>query len=565
MKKMNKTNKTINDYYQAEMQLLNDAVQDFCEVHPAQGARLNLDARGASDPHIERLLEGSAHLHARIKQQIDFGVHHVSEALVRQLAPQYLTPYPSMTIIEYTCPNNRLIKSQTIPAGISLDSRPVGDEKTCCKFTTTQGLTIHPLRLVSVENLPGLKSLQLTLKLNEGVDVASLKIEDLPFYINGSAEVVAHWYYYLTSKISKITIKHEGGEEQFVGEQAHVSCMHFHDFQSMLPPLPRHIHAFELLSDYFQFPEKFCFVKLKMLNQAIRSHTFKIIIEFSETLDNMRASNELLKLHCVPASNVFSTHCEPIRYSQRHSEYPLVISRDQPVSKNLLAIKQVSGINKQGLLRIDLFDFHQSSFTSSGQGHYRLSQCRENENNQRSRLIFSGSMPKEMHISCDVYASNGYYPWQYLPAKALHVKDDRVLCQLEASNLIKPSRFYPSLFNSQSASNILSSVHLKFQMLADPLYLKKILHLHDGSEQSSEQIEAINAIELKSFNRLNRGMITRGVTFSLTIDETVFSTLPKLYLLGTVVHHFIQHFAPLNTKVETTFKMMTSGRFFEWK
>ena len=109
--------KSLEYYYQAEMELLDVALQNFARQHPDVAGRMKLDSR-SRDPHIELLLHGSAYLQARVKEQIDLGVHHVSESLLRHLAPQYLMPRPSKTIVEFSSLKNQLIFPEIIPAGV---------------------------------------------------------------------------------------------------------------------------------------------------------------------------------------------------------------------------------------------------------------------------------------------------------------------------------------------------------------------------------------------------------------------------------------------------------------
>ena len=51
-----------------------------------------------SDPYVERLLEGSAFLNARVQLRLDSEFPRFTERLLEIVYPQYLAPIPSMTV-----------------------------------------------------------------------------------------------------------------------------------------------------------------------------------------------------------------------------------------------------------------------------------------------------------------------------------------------------------------------------------------------------------------------------------------------------------------------------------
>ena len=91
----------MREYFEAEMRLLHEAAQEFAQAHPEQARMLNLNELRDRDPYIERLLEGMAFLTAHVRQRIEESEAAVSEQLLAHVCPNQLTPYPSTTILAF--------------------------------------------------------------------------------------------------------------------------------------------------------------------------------------------------------------------------------------------------------------------------------------------------------------------------------------------------------------------------------------------------------------------------------------------------------------------------------
>ncbi len=561
------TKSTIKDYYQTEMQLLNEAAAVFAKTHPHEAARLNMDSVYDGDPHIAILLEGSAYLNARVKQQIDFGLGHISEALIRQLAPQYITPYPSMTVVQFSSLDQRIADIREIPAGVKLRSAPVGEEQTECEFSTTRAVDILPLQLTACrsEQLSAdSSSLRLSFQFNEGLDPAAIKGLKIPLFINSTPDVACVWQDFLSNKVRDVTIRGPNESAYSIGAQQRLTAMHFHYHDTMLPQLSRHIKAFELLTDYFLFQEKYWFLQLDLSSIAFKETVFELNIEFSEPLTDLRLHSDLFKLHCVPAVNLFKTTAEPIRYRDNQSQYPLTVAHGQSNSKQLLAIVQVSGFKRQSSEAITLVDFYQQTNWMSKHGHYRLSDLMMKEDECQYALSFSGSDMQDMHISCELLAFNVHYPRHFLYPGSLKLSDERIPALVAATNLIRPSRYHRNELTQNYVARVLSLVNARLESFANLEHFKQMLQLHDWAAKHRAQIQAIESVAFKPWNRLKKGVVVRALVFDLTIADAGFSSFSQLQLFARVLHHFICYFAPLNTQVQTQIETFPSARQIQW-
>lgn len=556
--------KSIQDYFLAEMQLLNERMQSFAERHPKRATEMGIDSLSDRDPHIERLLEGSAYLQGRVKQQVDLGVHHVSEALLRQVAPQYLAPRPSQCIVEFSSPRSPLSERETIPAGVKLFSDAVGEEQTRCEFRTLQATTIQPVQLLKIENdAIDKSSLCLKLALNEGVSPGSIQLDQLTFFIDVNPPLASLWYYYFTKNVMEINL-HQDEKTRRLGGQQQVKGINWLDYDSPLPITGAHTKAFSLLDDYSRFPERFLFIRLQLPELSLCKSSFEITIKFNKHLPSYREKTPFLKLHCVPAINLFSSQCDPIRYHKNQSRYPLILDHSKPASQCLFAVTQVNGIKKHNSEVTKLKDYFAGAHLSEKNAYYRFSQIKELPDFMISHLTFSGDLDDDMYMSCDALACNGYYPREYLRPGTLFLKDEALSTQLQATNITQPSRYHHPIFDSRYAVRVLSGVHAQFNQLENVAYIKYLMHFHDEFNQLTQEIEALKAVQFKPFNHLSAGMVKRGITCKITIQKNSYHALADLHFLGCILHHFLRSYAPINTRLETIMQIVPTGEQLYW-
>jgi type VI secretion system protein ImpG len=145
-------------YYEAEMRYLREAGKEFAKAHPDRARMLNLDRVGDRDPYVERLYEGFAFLTGRLQQKLDDELPELTEGLVSLLWPHYLRMIPSLSVVELMPLDEKLQKTETVPAGVPVRSAPIptpvasGAQGTTpktvqCVYRTTQSVALQPLRL----------------------------------------------------------------------------------------------------------------------------------------------------------------------------------------------------------------------------------------------------------------------------------------------------------------------------------------------------------------------------------------------------------------------------------
>ena len=134
-------------YFDAEMRYLREAGKEFADAFPDRAAQLNLDKPGAQDPYVERLFEGFAFLMGRLREKLDDDLPELTEGLVSLLWPHYLRTIPSLSVVELVPELAQMKRSELIAQGFEVLSQPIGPQRTRCRYTTTQDVTLRPLAL----------------------------------------------------------------------------------------------------------------------------------------------------------------------------------------------------------------------------------------------------------------------------------------------------------------------------------------------------------------------------------------------------------------------------------
>ena len=88
-------------YYQKELAFLRKQGIEFAKKYPKVARRLGYNQGGSEDPHVQRLTESFAFLSSKIHQRLDEDLPELMEALLRNLAPQFLYNYPSSCIVSF--------------------------------------------------------------------------------------------------------------------------------------------------------------------------------------------------------------------------------------------------------------------------------------------------------------------------------------------------------------------------------------------------------------------------------------------------------------------------------
>jgi type VI secretion system protein ImpG len=406
------------EYYERELAYLRQLGGKFAEKYPRVASRLLLEPDRCDDPHVERLLEGFAFMAARVHLRIDDDFPEVTSALLGIVAPHYLRPIPSMSVVECQVDpeQGKQTAGQTMPAGTMLATKRLVDGQPC-RFRTAYGVDLWPFtvsecewrqpeRLSDPVRMPGsVGVLRLQLQCARDVLFNQLNPARLRFHLTGEANVVHTLYELLCRNCVAILVrnpKQRGGKAVPI-PASKLRAMGFEEEESLLPYPKRSFDGYRLLQEYFTFSEKFLFFELMGLEAIAAAECgeqAEILFCFSR-FERPERNQDLetgvaartLRLGCTPVVNLYSQVAEPILVTHTKHEYQVIPNARRQEMMEVHSIDEVMAANtsRRESIRLEpLYSYRFQARKDSGRVYWNALR-RRNEVGERE--------PSTMHLS----------------------------------------------------------------------------------------------------------------------------------------------------------------------
>ena len=347
-------------YYNRELRAIRRLAGEFADAYPKVAARLRVTPEAVDDPYVERLLEGVAFIAARVQQRLDDELPEFSETLLDMLAPQLLSPVPSMTTLRIAPPP----ESQgpvKVDRGLMVETEPVRGEPV--RFTTCHDVTVWPLAVESfrLSGLPiaappnnrvqgAMAVLRITLRTTTPeVTFAKLGLDRLRLHLRGVGAQAALLHELLCTATLGIALADSPADPRptLLGPEC-LQPAGFAPEEAALPWPNRTFAGYRLLTEWFAFPEKFLYLDFTgleartLLQDSDRLDVFVYLSRAMPELERMVGA-ENVALGCTPAINLFPQRCEPIALDGTQSEWMVVPDARRP---GALEIYTVDGVRE---------------------------------------------------------------------------------------------------------------------------------------------------------------------------------------------------------------------------
>ncbi len=327
-------------YYERELTFIRQMAGEFAAKYPKIASRLLLETDRSEDPHVERLIQAFAFLAARVHHKIDDEYPEISESLLHVLYPHYLSPIPSMSIVQFVLDPERgkLTSGYKIDKNAALYSQPVNG--TPCRFRTCYPVTLWPVEVASahLDSLDGLRDfprtaasvVKLNLRCLGGAKFSALELDALRFFLHGEPALVHALYEALCNNSCGVQLRdpNKKGAPPTMLSKGCLQPAGFGPHEGMLPYGPRSFLGYRLLQEYFSFPDKFLFIDLLELNRAASAGA-EDQLEILIFLDRgpkfeQPVTKDTFRLGCAPVVNLFEQIAEPIRLNHAQTEYRVI-------------------------------------------------------------------------------------------------------------------------------------------------------------------------------------------------------------------------------------------------
>ncbi|CAG8863310.1 hypothetical protein PS627_00246 [Pseudomonas fluorescens] len=570
-------------YFDAEMRYLREAGKEFAHAFPDRAAQLNLDKPGASDPYVERLFEGFAFLMGRLREKLDDDLPELTEGLVSLLWPHYLRTIPSLSIVELAPDVEQMKLSEVIGAGFEVMSQPIGPQRTCCRYTTTQALTLRPLALESLRlahEPDGRSLLRMRFACGALTDWTHIDLSDLPLYLNADAALASALHQALTMNTQAIHVR-LAGQAGRVRLEGHFAPKGFSDNDRLWPKGESAFSGYQLLLEYFAFREKFMFVTLCGL-ERIELPTGTPWFELDVVLDApwshaVAPATEHLRLHAVPVINLFPLEADPLGLKPLQNEYLLRPLRLQDGHTEIYSVDQV--IASRNALREEYVPF--TSFRHQGgmlrdeaPGRYFHTRLKRGAHGLHDTWLILGgegfnhdALLAGQSLSLRLTGTHGQLPRKALQSTVLDSVVVSTQTSLRVRNLCAPTLpCYPPN-RDRFHWRVLSHLGSNFlPMLDSAEVLRGTLALYDwtASEMNKRRLDAIVEVTHHLIQRFEKGFLLRGVDIEVTLDSNGFSGEGDISLFGEMLNRFFALYADIHLCNQLTLILQPTGKCLRW-
>jgi type VI secretion system protein ImpG len=577
-------------YYERELTYIRQLAAEFAEKYPKVASRLVLERDKCEDPHVERLLEGFAFLAARVHLKIDDEFPEITESLLQIVYPNYIRPVPSMSVVEFQLDpdSGKLTTGLKIDRHSMLYSKPVGGVP--CKFRTCYDTTVWPIKVTAAEwKTPdrlrpavrasdSVAAVRLELRCGPDTVFPALEMDELTFYLSGEGALVFKFYELLASRLTRILIRdpRPGSQVPTIAlDASQLVPLGFEEDELLMPHVRRSFVGYALLHEYFTFPEKFLFFKLKGLREVWEAGfegSAEIIFLFSRFEGEGRReilesgiSPQMFRLSCTPIVNLFPQTAEPLLLDQKKYEYSVIPDIRRMNATEVFSIDEVTSYNsstQEAVKFLPFYSFHQGIADNRYRAFWIASRRPSSRRNDIGTDMYISLLDLSMrtvHPDTDSLTIRTTCTNRDLPAR-LPFGAESGDFDLENNgpieriiSLVKPTMPLRPPTGKDVQWRLISQLSLNYLSLVSEgrEALQQVLALHNftGSAFARKMIDGIIRVESKRhFARMlsEYGVhFARGTRVEIEFDEEQFVG-GGVYLFASVLEQFLGHYVHVN-------------------
>ena len=607
-------------HYENELAFLRDMGAEFAAAFPKIAGRLGMEGVEVLDPYVERLLEGTAFLSARVQLELDMQFPAFTANLLEIIYPHFLAPTPSMTVVgfEPDIGNSGVKDGFLLKRHTRLRSRQIEGEQTACIYRTAADITLWPIEVAEAEyidsrgglvaagvsrDIPARAGIRLRLRRKDGEKISALKLDKLLLHLTGQGSDPWNLHETLATRVTALVGRSTDRRDPWtqVLPAGTSRPKGFGQDEAMLPTPRRSFDGYRLLQEYFALPQRFHFAELSGVNPALRRAVgpeVDIYILLSEAMPDAGASvrRENFVLHAVPAINLFDRAFDRVHITTTDTEHYVTPNRTALLDYEVYSIHSVSGIGTTGETDIAFRPFYSATdITAAGETHptYYTIHRRMRQRNEKERLrgVRTSYLGSEVYLtlvdgnqapysaSLSQLAVTGLCTNRDLPLllstagkDAFHLPDGGPVMSI--STLVAPSRPRPTIAQGDTAWRLISHLSLNYLSIADAgnggAALRELIGLYAPANDRivAKQLEGVRGVATRPIVRRMTDEVlstaVRGLEIKLDFDESFFEGAGA-YVLGSVLERFFRKYVTINSFTETVLTTQQRGEITRWR
>lgn len=609
-------NKEFLDYYRDNLSFFRKLSAEFASEFPKIASRLDLNALECQDPFVERLLEGTAFLTARIEKKLDEGYPRFINSILQSVCPQVLSPIPAYTNLKADLSSQVRAdgRSVLLPLNTAF-TRNVNHNRSTVTLQNLIETSLHPLsiteaRLASRDfEITALteqgygSALYMELSCQGSASFDSISQDFLDIYINLSEDDASKLSELLLCNTDSIYLKRDDGRFVRLHDVFMEPTMMSHRENALQKANPGP-YGIELLSLYMSCPDCFKYIRVRGLFKAItRALTgrksgnctlcFVFNREFDSALEN-KMHSEPLMLNVFPAVNLFARRSNRIRLDKKYEE-ALSADLTNPLDYEIYSVDHLEFFDSSNKAIFNAYPFFSGNFLADADSHSsnffsinrRLRQSGLNAGKRTPYIKseafvsvsgedFKSYMDAPLQFSAQCYCTNADLCLFLNPNDTFVCSDSEKIS--DASIVSRISKPRPPLVTGESDDDLkkLSFVLMNLSsMLTDTpekaLYtLKQIVRafspvsLNETSRLASAIMDLACTPEV--FRSITKGCVyfENGYNLRLTLSEKRLEGT-GLFTFGSVIAHMLLDYCPLNMPMNIEINSDTRGHVLTCK
>ncbi|SAL23641.1 type VI secretion system baseplate subunit TssF [Caballeronia telluris] len=358
-------------HYNTELAHLREMGAEFAQQFPKIAARLGMSGIDVADPYVERLLEGTAFLAARVQLKLEEEFPRFTQQLTHVVLPQAACPTPAMLIArlapDLASPN--LAEGFTVPRHTALFASRAPGQTTSCEFRTSADLRLWPIELTEARYLaqvqdlplaampatqalaPRVKgALRIRLATPEGLSFDALRLDALSLYFAGGDETAYRLFELVVGDTLAVVVSTPERPSRALAALPGdaVTPAGFTDQEALLPVTPNAFQGYRVLHEYFALPERFRFARIDGLANVLPSfpaREIELTLLFASGAASLEriVTKEHVLLDCVPAINLFPKQADRALVTEANARFHVIPDRTHPLDFEVHSVTAVSG------------------------------------------------------------------------------------------------------------------------------------------------------------------------------------------------------------------------------
>jgi type VI secretion system protein ImpG len=553
--------------YQEELAFLREMGREIASARPGLCDAL---AAPGLDPDVERLLEGFAFLAARTRERADDAIPEAIESIAEVVAPFALRPIPASTVIELT-PRASLVPERVVIArGASFGARPIDGVRAELRSTTDAEVSpISVARTVLDDAHAGSPALVVSLRAPRTALESLHAKRPLRIFLHGPLPLTSTLACWIDQHLEGVTYRTKAGEHT-LGLTAKLVDP---DDEPHLPWPDGSPDGARILVESFYFPERHLFVDVSGLDTvpaALRSESAELVLRFRRppALPE-RVPEDCVRLHCVPAINLFSCDAEPIAWDDDRADVPLRAAGLPPGASEVFEVESVIGLREGARDRATYRAF--STFTHLGarEGFFALRRA---------------SSPLDGGVDTFLRVGGGKRRGRETLSITMRCTNRRLASRLRPGDVSVPTARSPALATFTNLTSVGPSAsapvgrdvlhrlvglaragsrsRLSTTALAAYVGLFVVREETDvvRARANAAHVEAIIGVATRREQRARRGLLERSVGIDVSLDEGRFASIGEAFLFGRALDCALAKDLPVNLAQSLTVALAPSGR-----